>query len=291
MTQFLEFEGKNMDKALEKASNELNTPVEELEYDVVSYGSSGIFGLVGAKKAKIRIKNKINDIGVSDTVSQARDLVKDAFNLKDEIPEPREKKPARKPKAPTKERGVQPAKERSVKPPKERSAKKEISPENLENAIRIGTEALQRFADFITTDATIETETKDQRIIFKIEGGNSGLLIGKRGQTLEAMQYLVEKIVNKQNEQRVRVLVDVEGYLKTRKENLQQMAGRMADKATKSKKPVTIGQMNAYDRRTVHMYLKSNNAVRTQSVGEGYYRKLIIFPKKRQRRRSNRAPN
>jgi spoIIIJ-associated protein len=208
-------------------------------------------------------------------------LVKDAFDLKDETPAPREAAPARKAKPPAKENA----------PAKEKSEKKEITPENLETAIRVGKEALQRFADYITTDATIETETKEQRIIFKIEGGNSGLLIGKRGQTLEAMQYLVEKIVNKQNQQRVRVLVDVEGYLKTRKENLQQMASRMAEKATKSKKPVTIGQMNAYDRRTVHMFLKSNNAVRTQSVGEGYYRKLIIFPKKRQRRRSNRSPN
>jgi spoIIIJ-associated protein len=275
MSQFLEFEGKNMDKALEKASNELNTPVEELEYDVVSYGSSGIFGLVGVKKAKIRIKNKINDLGVSDAVSKAKDLVKDAFDLDDEKPKDREKKQPRKAKPPDQEKIV----------------KNEITSENIENAIRIGSEALQRFADHITSDATIIAETKEQRIIFKIEGGNSGLLIGKRGQTLEAMQYLTEKIINKQNEQRVRVLVDVEGYLQTRKDNLQQLAGKMAEKAAKIKKPVTIGQMNAYDRRTVHMFLKNNNAVRTQSVGDGYYRKLIIFPKKRQRRRSGRSPN
>lgn len=269
MSQFLEFEGKNMDQALEKASNELNTPVENLEYDVVSYGSSGIFGLVGAKKAKIRIKKKNNRLAESGTISQAKDLVKDAFNLEDEKPERKEEKSYSK----------------------EKPSKKEISPENLENAIKVGKNALQQFADFITSDASIITDTKDQRIIFKVEGGNSGLLIGKRGQTLEAMQYLVEKIVNKQNEQRVRVLVDVEGYLKTRKTNLQKMATRMADKAKKSNKPVTIGQMNAYDRRTVHMHLKSNSAVRTQSVGEGYYRKLIIFPKKRNRRRNNRSPN
>jgi spoIIIJ-associated protein len=111
------------------------------------------------------------------------------------------------------------------------------------------------------------------------------MLIGKRGQTLEAIQYLVEKIVNKQNEHRVRVLVDVEGYLKTRKSNLQKLAAKMAEKAQKTQKPVTIGQMNAYDRRTVHLHLKSNSAVRTQSVGEGYYRKLIIFPKKGKRGR------
>jgi len=271
-----------MDQALEKASNELNTPVEKLEYDVVSYGSSGIFGLVGAKKAKIRIKNKKARRADSDTRSQAMDLVKDAFNLKDEEPAP-SRPPKSRPKPVSKPaQATAPVEESAAKKPSE-------PPADFDKAIEVGEEALKRFADFITEGAQIVTEVNDQRLIFKIEGGNSGLLIGKRGQTLEAMQYLAEKIVNKQNEQRVRVLVDVEGYLKTRKTNLQKMATKMAEKAKRINKPVTIGQMNAYDRRTVHMHLKSNNAVRTQSVGEGYYRKLVIFPKKR--RRGNRNPN
>lgn len=263
MSQTLEFEGKNIDKALEKASHELNEPVEDLEYDVVSYGSTGIFGLVGVKNAKIRIKKRKGAQSLSDTITRAKDLVKDAFQLDDEepeVPENAETKPEAAPSA-----------------------------ENMETAVAVGKEALRRFVDFITTGAHISTDITEQRIIFKVEGGNSGLLIGKRGQTLEAMQYLVEKIVNKQNEKRVRMLVDVEGYLKTRKANLQKMASRMADKAKKSNKPVTIGQMNAYDRRTVHMHLKKNAAVRTQSVGEGYYRKLVIFPKKK--KRQNREYN
>lgn len=259
-----EFEGKNVDQALEAASNALQKPVEKLEYDVVSYGSSGIFGLVGAKKAKIRIRNGLGSQKNATPRQKAKDLVRDAFQLGEE-PQ------AKHPPAPA------PA------PP----AVPEPTPENLEKAIRVGEEALRRIVDFITDEAQISTETNEQRILFKVEGGNSGMLIGKRGQTLEAIQYLVEKIVNKQNDQRVRVLVDVEGYLKTRKTNLQNMAERMAEKAQRTKKPATIGQMNAYDRRTVHLHLKSNPAVRTQSVGEGYYRKLIIFPKKRQRNRKN----
>jgi spoIIIJ-associated protein len=197
---------------------------------------------------------------------KAKDLVRDAFQLAEEPQAKAQPEPAPAPAA---------------------AAVPEPTPENLDKALRIGEEALRRIVDFITDDAKISTETNDQRILFKVEGGNSGMLIGKRGQTLEAIQYLVEKIVNKQNDQRVRVLVDVEGYLKTRKTNLQNMAERMAEKAQRTKKPATIGQMNAYDRRTVHLHLKSNPAVRTQSVGEGYYRKLIIFPKKRQRNRKS----
>ena len=276
MTQFVEFEGKNIDQALAKASNELKTPVERLEYDVVSYGSSGIFGLVGAKKAKIRVKSdKLRGLA-QEAKEYAKDLVKDAFQIEDDsdIDETQDENDL-----------IQMNGEEGDDEGDESSATPKVSAADLEKAIALGREALQRLADFITENSKIEVETAGQRIVFKVEGGNSGILIGKRGQTLEAIQYLVEKIVNKQNEQRARVLVDVEGYLETRKSNLQKLATKMAEKAQKSKKPVTIGQMNAYDRRTVHIHLKNNSSVRTQSVGEGYYRKLVIFPKKGKRGR------
>ncbi len=277
MNQFVEFEGKNIDQALARASDELGTPVERLEYDVVSYGSSGIFGLVGAKKAKIRVKSKKLMGFAKDTRQQARDLVKDAFQLEEESTDAEDQD----------ERETAPAVEHDTadEDEGENSGINKIDDADLERIITTGQEALRRMVDFITEDCRIEVETTGQKVVFKVEGGNSGLLIGKRGQTLEAIQYLVEKIVNKQNEQRVRVLIDVEGYLKTRKSNLQKLASKMADKAQKTKKPVTIGQMNAYDRRTVHLHLKNNSGVRTQSVGEGYYRKLIIFPKKGKRGR------
>ena len=110
------------------------------------------------------------------------------------------------------------------------------------------------------------------------------MLIGKKGQTLEAMQSLVEKIVNKQNNSnngdKIRIQVDVEGYLETRKINLEKLARRMAVKSKRTSKPISLGQMSAYDRRIVHMALKDDSGVRTQSRGEGYLRKVVIFPKK-----------
>lgn len=251
MTDYLEFEGKTIDQALEKASLEFGQPADIIEYDVVSYGSSGIFGLVGVKQAKIRVKNKQPGISKDihrSTRQQARDLVNDAFQIE-------------KPTEPT----------------------ASAPPADLETATSVGQDALGRMVNFITEGASIQTEYSNERLLFKVEGGNSSLLIGKRGQTLEAMQYLVEKIINKKNDQRVRVLVDVEGYLIAREDNLKKLASRMAEKAERINKPVTIGQMNAYDRRIVHMHLKDNRAVRTQSMGEGYYRKLVILPKKRRR--------
>ena len=265
MNEFVEFEGKNIDQALAKASDELNLPIERLEYDVVSYGSSGIFGLVGAKKAKIRIKPEKKSYFSQDAKAQARDLVKDAFQLDDEY-------------------NTDDSDDDENEIETDTAEQTKYVPD-MGKVIAIGKEALKKIIDFISPDSKVEAEMSGQRIVFRIEGGSSGMLIGKRGQTLEAIQYLVEKIINKQNEQRVRILVDVEGYLKTRKGNLQKLAAKMADKVQKTKKPHTIGQMNAYDRRTVHLFLKNNQAVRTQSVGEGYYRKLIIFPKKARRGR------
>jgi spoIIIJ-associated protein len=262
MSEYLEFEGKNVQKALEKAGQELSRAVEQLEYDVVSHGSSGIFGFVGVKKAKIRVKT--NGAGTSriqeDARKQARSLVDNAFDD---------------------EEG-----EISEEPSEENGDAAQIAPVDMEQAVADGTAALQRMVEFISEGSRIEAENRNGRILFKVEGGNSALLIGKRGQTLEAIQYLVEKIINKKNDTRIRVMVDVEGYLGARKSNLQKLASKLADKARKINKPVTIGQMNAYDRRIVHLHLKDNQEVRTQSVGEGYYRKLVIFPKRRRRGKS-----
>lgn len=248
MTEYAEFEGKNIDRALEKASQTLNLTIDRLRYDVVSYGSSGIFGLVGAKKAKIRVTIDGRPVSAQiekDAKAQALDLVKDTFD-----------------------------------------GKEDSHDDAQEQVVAAGQKALQRLVDFISEGSRVESERKNGRVLYKVEGGDSALLIGKRGQTLEALQYLVEKMVNKQNDTRIRIMVDVEGYLGARKSNLQRLAGKMAEKAQKLNKPVTVGQMNAYDRRIVHLHLKDNPAVRTQSVGEGYYRKLVIFPKKRRRNKT-----
>lgn len=247
MSKSYEFQGKNVDRALEKASDELNIPTEKIKHEVLAYGSSGIFGLVGIKKAKIKVfvdeeKNK-----------------KRRFKLDDAKP---------------------PVTPDAFVPGEEALPEKATTLKHDQEIINSGIKALQRIVDGITVGAAVEITPKKERLLFTVCGGDSGVLIGKRGQTLEAMQYLLEKMINKKSTNRVRIMVDVEGYLEKRKNNLQQMALRMAEKAKRTKKPVTIGQMNAHDRRIVHIHLKDESGVRTQSIGDGYYRKLMIFPKK-----------
>ncbi len=234
MSSYLEFEGKDIDNVTEKASKKLNIPLDKLNYDVISYGSTGIFGLVGTKKARIRVTLPETDL------------------------EPVSNKPA--------EENLQLA--------------DAAADETIQEALNMGQTALQKIVDQITTGANITVEVNSERIQYDVKGDNAAILIGKRGQTLEAIQYLIEKIVNRQHPNRLRVQVDIEGYLENKRNNLIQMAERMAKKAKQTGKPASVGQMNAQDRRIVHLALKNDHDVRTQSVGEGFYRKLVIFPKK-----------
>ncbi len=233
MSSYLEFEGKDIDNVTEKVSKKLNIPLDKLNYDVISYGSTGIFGLVGTKKARIRVTLPETDI------------------------EPVSNKAA--------EENLQPA--------------DAAADETIQEALNMGQTALQKIVDQITTGANITVEVNSERIQYDVKGDNAAILIGKRGQTLEAIQYLIEKIVNRQHPNRLRVRVDIEGYLENKRNNLIQMAERMAKKAKQTGKPASVGQMNAHDRRIVHLALKNNHDVRTQSMGEGFYRKLVIFPR------------
>jgi len=262
MRASLEFKAKNIDKAVEKASTELNMPKEDLKYEVLSYGSSGIFGLTSAKKAKIRVQLPedsqpfASSTEISEFESDPTEVIEDA------------KPPAEVYSG-----------ENDIGATENRESQQLYS--FPEDPVEIGRLVLQRIVDAITADARITVEQNAERIFFKVNGGNAGILIGKRGQTLDAIQSIVEKVINKHNENRMRVLVDIEGYLETRQENLEKLAMRLAEKSSRTGKPMSLGQMHAYDRRIVHIALKDNPDVQTRSRGEGPLRKLVIFPKKK----------
>ena len=368
MKQTQEFNGKNIEAAIEKACSELNVSKKQLVYDVISSGSSGIFGIVGVKKARIRVTLPEKKTDLTSTSSNTGDsdhqgimsIVDEAFappptapsGKKFKAPGPK-KKPARKPtqrseksedktSSPKKKQTQAPKAKRpapvktsqslpgetatepaSMEPPKaiketpqtqdpagptwEKTPRKKFTPPKKNNrvvmddrdegfppkyvdevavdvtetAMELGRKTLQKMVDLMTSDATVVAMRDEDRLLLRVEGGNSGVLIGRRGQTLEAMQFLTDKIINRYSDSRVRLKVDIEGYMETRKENLRALAHKMADKAQKTGKPATINQMTAQDRRIVHLALKDDARVRTQSMGDGYYRRLVIFPKKR----------
>jgi spoIIIJ-associated protein len=260
MALTMDLEAKNVEQAVKLACDKLEIPPEKLKYDVISYGSTGIFGFVKTKKAKIRVllidekaetkktdENRKREGGQTHPAkvkNRVKDVIEPAFN------------------------GDEP----------------EAVPED-ENHIVAGEKVLQRIVDNISSGAVVTVEKSEKRVLYKVKGGNSGILIGKHGQTIDAMQALVEKIVNKKNTARLRVQVDIDGYLESRKKNLIRHAESLASKCKHIRRPVTVGRMNAHDRRIVHLALKDDASVKTRSIGDGFLRKLVIYPKNASTRR------
>lgn len=328
MKETQEFIGKNVDAALAKASSDLGISKKDLSYDVITAGASGIFGIVGRKDAKIKvtlptaktnddemegIRSIVDEAFGEDTRLEGAPAPKEKSKKKP-APKTGPKKPAPKPpkakaaapkkpaKAATKA-ATKTADEATDKPeedngrwdtePAARHTRKETAElpppvDVTQESMDLGKEALQKMADLITDDALVEPVADQDRLTLQITGGNAGILIGRKGQTLDAMQFLTDKIINRKSEARVRVKVDIEGYMETRKSNLKHLAYKMAEKAKKTGRPATINQMSAQDRRIVHLALKDDSQVRTQSMGDGYYRRLVIFPKKKNSFRGKR---
>ena len=146
---------------------------------------------------------------------------------------------------------------------------------------------LREILEHMGVDAEVSSFDDGDRVILDAHGAESGLIIGKKGATLDALQYLVNRIVFRRPNEGPLVVVDAEGYRGRREDALVDLAQRMAEKAVKSGKPVPVEPMSAHDRRIVHMALVENQTVRTESEGEGLFRRVVIFPKTEEVRPEN----
>jgi spoIIIJ-associated protein len=130
-------------------------------------------------------------------------------------------------------------------------------------------------------DCPVTVDETADSIILNIRGDGGGLLIGKRGQNLDAMQYIVNKIVNRAALDRKMIVIDSEAYRKRRKESLVSLAEKLGEKVKRTKKAVTVSHMHPHDRRIIHLALQNDEMLITKSRGEGEYRKIIIMPAKK----------
>ena len=149
-----------------------------------------------------------------------------------------------------------------------------------ENGLAVAKETLEKILALIPMEGTtVKAEQSDGTIALTIEGDKSGLLIGRKGRTLDALQFIVSKIVNKALEKRTQVIIDSENYRQRRRDLLIQMALKMGDRAKKIRKPVATNLLNPHDRRIVHLALKNDERLDTKSRGEGILKKVLIIPK------------
>jgi spoIIIJ-associated protein len=126
-------------------------------------------------------------------------------------------------------------------------------------------------------EAKITVKVKQNTMYIDMAGKNMAVLIGRRGQTLDSLQYLVSLVVNKEREEYLRVILDTENYRQKRKDTLEKLAFKLANRAKKIKKDITLEPMNPYERRIIHSALQNNKFVSTRSEGEEPYRKVVIF--------------
>ena len=138
---------------------------------------------------------------------------------------------------------------------------------------------LSQIFDAMNMDVEIDAKTNGENLDVEISGDHMGIVIGKRGDTLDALQYLTSLVINRESDKRVRVILDTEDYRAKRHDALTALSNRLADKVARTGKKYTLEPMNPYERRIIHSNLQSSDKVTTFSVGEEPFRKVVIAPK------------
>lgn len=146
-----------------------------------------------------------------------------------------------------------------------------------ENAVDKAVQFLSQILNEMNIEAGITADMTEDSLSIIMEGQDMAILIGKRGQTLDSLQYLISLVVNKDRDEYVRVVLDTENYRAKRKETLENLAGKLAYKVKRSRKNVVLEPMNPYERRIIHSALQNNPFVSTKSEGDEPYRKVVIY--------------
>ncbi|MBU1743863.1 MAG: Jag N-terminal domain-containing protein [Proteobacteria bacterium] len=293
----IEIEGKSIDEAIEKACSAFQVPREKLNIEIIAEGNPGFLGL-GAKKARIRAGLLSIDMTLDDVFSSVetptpvrtektaapategnRVRIRAVDNgAKSAAPVPKGRPSvhpiATGPAAIT--RAPEPVEQRVTERPNPAAADRDGEPA-MEKARRL----LEGILTRMQIASPVDVEETEEAIILNIRGDGSGLLIGKRGQNLDAIQYIVNKAVHHSANGQKMIVIDTEEYRKRREESLVALAMRLGEKVKKTKKSVTVGHMNAHDRRVIHMAVQDDKTLTTKSRGEGEYRKIVILPARR----------
>jgi len=140
---------------------------------------------------------------------------------------------------------------------------------------------LREILDRMGIEAEVSAFDDGERVILDAHGPESGLVIGKKGATLDALQYVINRIVSKRPNEGPGIVVDAEGYRGRREDSLADLARRLAEKAVKTGRPVPVEPMSPHDRRIIHVTLAEHVGVTTESEGEGLFRRVVIYPKSR----------
>ena len=289
--EYITVSARTLDDAITEALVQLGVTSDQLDYQVIEKGSAGFLG-IGMKQAVIKARRKEE---VKEEEPEI-ELPKADVSFAKESVAKEEEKEAPKKEASRKEHGKKEhkkeygKKEASKKELKKKTAFKEQTASNISEKKEVELakvetctiEACEKFVSDVLkamdmTDVKVTSVVDEEGALsIDMEGSNMGILIGKRGQTLDSLQYLTNRVANKMQEGYVRVKLDTEDYRRRRKETLENLAKNIASKVKRSRRTVSLEPMNPYERRIIHSTLQSDPAVSTHSEGEEPYRRVVV---------------
>ena len=252
---------KTVNDAITEASIELGIASTDMEYEVIEEGSAGFLG-IGKKQAVIKAWKKSDKKERKETKKEIKKEVKKEVKVEEKVEVVEE-------------------------------IKEEVNVENTvvkdEKVVEVESQTKEACEKFLidvlkTMDMEVKitsTIDEDGSLSINMEGENMGILIGKRGQTLDSLQYLTNRVANKMQEGYVRVKLDTENYRERRKETLENLAKNIAHKVKRNKKSFALEPMNPYERRIIHSALQADKYISTHSEGEEPYRRVVITPNRR----------
>lgn len=300
--EYIEVTGKSVEEAITNACTKLGIPSDKLDYEVIDKGNSGFLGIFNSKPAKIKAReNRKNQklillrlLKVRSTCSYRKKFEKKADDFKKAEPKKefkseskKEFKKEHKPADNHKNAEVKEAPKVEAQP----QPKEEPFTEEQKEVIR---KDIKAFLDSMfgamsmEVKADITFDDEENSVNVDLSGDNMGVLIGKRGQTLDSIQYLTSLVINKNSEKYVRVKLDTENYRKRRKETLESLAKNIAYKVKRSRRPVSLEPMNPYERRIIHSALQADKFVSTRSEGEEPFRHVVVYLERENNNRYNR---
>ena len=291
---------KTLDDAITEALIQLGVTSDQLEYDVIEKGNAG-FLCIGRKqaviKARRKVEKKVNDEPVIDFSDAVKGVMKDSKSdnyHKHNNRDNKKKKDNRKKEnyhknnknvtasektEKVKEETVKTEKkEKNDKPHKPVQERKEIELAKVEDiTVKTCEEFLTNVLKAMDMEVEIKTSIDEEgALCIEMNGDNMGILIGKRGQTLDSLQYLTNRVANKAQDGYVRVKLDTEDYRRRRKETLENLAKNIAHKVKRTRRSVSLEPMNPYERRIIHSALQGDRSVTTHSEGEEPYRRVVV---------------
>lgn len=254
--------GKTVDEAVREALNELNITRDNAEIEVLDEGQKGFLGLIGSKDATVKVWPKVDE---------TKSILNEIFN--EEI----EPETSQEVVQNTDDELEIEDEEVSTDEVHMEEAIKTLDEEN-EEILSAAREFLGKILETLELDNIVEMELENNTLNVNVNGDENrlGILIGKRGVTLDSIQYILNLIVNKKSSRYIRVNLDSSGYRDKRKKTLENLAGKMANKVLKSGRSIKLEPMNSYERKIIHTALQDFEGVLTHSEGKDPFRKVVI---------------